>query len=177
MKQTGSERFKNTERIRRLQKNRHDYIQNALHQASQYILHLAREYHCGTIVIGDIKGIKQESHLKSFVQIPIQRLVDMIQYKAELEGRAVKKQQETYTSGVSAFDLEPITKKYYQKNRRIRRGLFRTNTGLIVNADVNGSLNIMRKYMQKGIPYLIQLVRDNGCVNHPRRILNTNLRL
>ena len=69
-------------------------------------------------------------------------------YKAELDGRSVIQQNERYTSGVSAFDLEPINKKFYNKTRRIQRGLFRTESGLLVNADVNGSLNILRKQMQ-----------------------------
>jgi putative transposase len=170
MKQTSSERFRNTDRIRRLQQKRRNTIHNALHQASRTILNLAKQHQAGTIVIGDLKGIKQGSSIKSFVQIPIGRLVDMITYKAELDGRIVIRQNERYTSGVSAFDLETINKENYDKTRRIKRGLFRTESGLLVNADVNGSLNILRKQMAEGIPYLIQSVRDNGCVNHPRRI-------
>jgi putative transposase len=170
MKQIGSERFKNTKRIRILRKKRHDYVQNCLHQTSRYILKLAREHDVGTIVIGDIQGMKQRNPLKSFVQIPIRKLVEMIIYKAELDGRTVSLQNESYTSGVSAYDLEPITKASYNNTRRIQRGLFRTERGWVVNADVNGSLNILRKVMKEGIPYPIQTVRDNGCVNHPRRI-------
>jgi putative transposase len=170
MKQTGSERFRNTDRIRRLQKKRRDTIHNTLHQASRIILNLAKKHQVGTIVIGDLKGIKQESCLKSFVQIPIGRLVELITYKAELDGRIVIMQNESYTSGVSAFDLEEINQKNYNKTRRIKRGLFQTESGLLVNADVNGSLNILRKQMKECIPYLIRSVRDNGCVNHPQRI-------
>lgn len=58
------------------------------------------------------------------MQILVQRLVEQIKYKAKLVGVEVKLQKEYYTSGVSAYDLEPITKKYYNKNRRIKRGLF-----------------------------------------------------
>jgi putative transposase len=140
MKQTGSERFRNTDRIRRLQKKKRDTIHNTLHQASRIILNLAKKHQVGTIVIIDLKGIKQESCLKSFVQIPIGRLVELITYKAELDGRIVTVQNESYTSGVSAFDLEEINKKNYNKTRRIKRGLFQTESGLLVNADVNGSL-------------------------------------
>jgi putative transposase len=170
MKQTGNERFRNTNRIRRLQKKRQDIVHNTLHQASRAILNLAKKHQVGTIVIGDLKGIKQESSLKSFVQIPIGRLVELITYKAELDGRIVIRQKESYTSGVSAFDLEEINKENYNKTRRIKRGLFQSESGLLVNADVNGSLNILRKQMKECIPYLIQKVRDNGCVNHPQRI-------
>ncbi len=171
MKQTGSERFRNTKSIRKLQKKRQDYIHNILHQASRTILKLAKIHQVGRIVIGDMQGIKQNSPLKTFVQIPLQRLVEMITYKAELEGKNVIRQEERYTSGVSAFDLEPINKRHYNKARRIQRGLFRTGSGLLINADINGSLNILRKHMKdQGIPNLIQKVRDNGCVDQPRRI-------
>jgi len=171
MKQTGSERFRNTKGIRKLQKKRHDYIHNSLHQASRTILKLAKVHQVGSIVIGDMQGIKQNSPLKTFVQLPLHRLVEMITYKAELEGISVIEQEERYTSGVSAFDLEPINKKHYNKARRIKRGLFRTESGLLVNADINGSLNILRKHMKdQGIPKLISSARDNGSVNPPRRI-------
>lgn len=101
----------------------------------------------------------------------LQRLVQMIEYKAQLEGIRVIKVNEAYTSGCSAFDLEKISNKSYNSGRRIQRGLFRTNSGLVVNSDVNGSLNIMRKLLKdRCIPNMIQSLRDNGCVDHPRRI-------
>ena len=169
MKQVGAKSFKTTKRIQRLRKKRRDYITNYLHQASRYIIGLAKRYHVGKIIIGDIKNIKQNNPIKTFVQIPIQRLPQMISYKGQLEGIGVEYQKENYTSGVSAFDLEPITKEYYNKTRRITRGLFITNKGFLINADINGSLNILRQVF-KGTPKLIQSARDNGCVNHPKQI-------
>ena len=124
MKQTGSSKFKRTKRILNLQKKRNNYIKDYLHKVSRLVINLALKHKCHTIVIGDIKGIKQGSSIKGFVQIPIQRLVEQIKYKAKLVGVEVKLQKEYYTSGVSAYDLEPITKQYYNKNRRIKRGLF-----------------------------------------------------
>ncbi len=105
---------------------------------------------------------------KSFVQIPIQRLVELITYKAKLKGIEIKLQEESYTSGCSAIDLEPVTKKYYNKSRRITRGLFKSGYG-ILNADINGSLNILRK-AEKCIPDLVNAMRDKGNWTHPQRI-------
>jgi len=31
---------------------------------------------------------------------------------------------------------------------RVKRGLYKTKSGLLINADVNGSLNILRKYLK-----------------------------
>ena len=76
---------------------------------------------------------------------------------------------ESYTSGCSAIDLEEINKTNYNKSRRITRGLFKTNNGMLINADVNGALNILRKYI-KGIPKAIEIARDNGRLDSPLRI-------
>nr|WP_304421867.1 IS200/IS605 family accessory protein TnpB-related protein [uncultured Clostridium sp.] len=127
------------------------------------------ENNVGKIVIGKLKDIKQDmNYNKSFVQIPTQRLVELITYKAKLQGIEIKLQEEAYTSGCSAIDLEPITKKYYNKSRRITRGLFKSGYG-ILNADINGSLNILRK-SEKCIPDLVNTMRDKGNWTHPQRI-------
>lgn len=170
MKETGSSNFKRTKRIKALNRKRRQYLQDAQHKASRWIVNLAVKQKCSTIDIGDIKGIKQRNPIKGFVQIPIQKLVDMIRYKAELLGIEVALVQEHYTSGVSAYDLEPLDKRHYNTNRRIRRGLFRTNDGYLVSSDVNGSLNILRRHDKHVVPILISELRDNGCLNHPARV-------
>ena len=171
MKQQGNPKdFKRTKQIKSIQAYRNNYVNNYLHKASRQIIDLALENKVGTILIGDIQGIKQESPLKTFVQIPVQRLVKMIEYKANLEGSKVILLKEFFTSGCSSLDLEPLTKASYDKSRRIVRGLFETSYGLI-NSDVNGSLNIMRRYLKdRCIPKLIELARDKGVVKHPWRI-------
>lgn len=171
MKQVGSDRFKDTKQIKRLRLKRKNYVKDYLHKASRKIINLATQYKVGTIVIGNIKNIKQASNLKSFVQIPIQRLVELIEYKAQLAGIKVVKINESYTSGCSAIDLEKLNKSNYNKSRRITRGLFKTNQGILINSDQNGSLNILRKYLKdKCIPELVNQARDNGVVNPPERI-------
>jgi putative transposase len=170
MKQVGSETFRNTKKISALWKKRHDFMNNYLHQASRWIIKLAEQYDIGKIVIGDMKGVKYQNEAKTFVQVPIQRLTGLVKYKSEALGIKMVTQNESYTSGVSAIDVEPIDKKFYDKNRRFERGLFRSNDEMIINADINGSLNIMRKHMKKGIPRLIKSARDNGFVSNPKRI-------
>lgn len=169
MKKVGSEKFKNTKMINSLRTYRNNYINDYLHKTSKNIIDKALEHNVKKIVIGEIKGIKQNmNYNKSFVQIPIQRLADQIKYKAELKGIEVKFKEESYTSGCSAFDLEPINKKYYDKTRRVVRGLFKSSFGL-VNADVNGSLNILRKEEQC-IPEIVKTMRDKGSVSSPLRV-------
>ena len=150
MKMTGSKDFKNTKKINKLYEQRRNYTNTYMHKASRMIIDYAKENACGTIVIGDIKNIKQNmKNNKRFVEMPIQNLVQKIEYKAKLEGIEVEKIGEEYTSGVSSIDKEEINRKYYNKARRITRGLFKTNSGKIINADINGSLNILRKYIKE----------------------------
>ena len=93
-------------------------------------------------------------------------LTQKIEYKAKLEGIEVKKISEKYTSGVSAIDKEEITKENYKKKRRISRGIFETNNGKKINADINGSLNILRKYIKISNPNL-EIAMDNGREQRP----------
>lgn len=172
MKQTGSKNFKDTRQIKQLRIKRKNYILNYLHQASRKIIDLAKNHQVSKIIIGDIKQIKQHmKYNKSFVQIPIQRLKELIEYKAKLEGIELIAVNESYTSGCSALDLEKLNRDNYNKSRRVERGLFKSNIGLTINADVNGSLNIMRKFLNKEcIPELVNQARDNGVVNPPSRL-------
>jgi len=64
-------------------------------------------------------------------------------------GGVVKLVNEAYTSKCSALDLEPICKQTEYKGKRIKRGLFKSNNGVIINADINGSLNILRKVVKE----------------------------
>ena len=172
MKQTGSKKFKDTKKIKKLRTKRNNYILDYLHKASRKIINLAKKHQVSKIIIGDIKQIKQNmNYNKSFVQVPIQRLKELIEYKAKLEGIKVVFVNEAYTSGCSAMDLETLNRDNYNKSRRIERGLFKSNIGLTINADVNGSLNIMRKFLNKEcIPELVNQARDNGVVDPPSRL-------
>jgi len=172
MKQTGSKKFRNTKKIKQLRIKRKNYIINYLHKASRKIIDLAKNHQVSKIIIGDIKQIKQKmNYNKSFVQIPIQRLKELIEYKAKIEGIELITVNESYTSGCSALDLEKLNRDNYNKSRRVERGLFKSNIGLTINADVNGSLNIMRKFLNKEcIPELVNQARDNGVVNPPSRL-------
>ena len=131
------------------------------------VITYAKENNVGKIVIGDLKDIKQNmDYNKNFVQIPLQNLVEKIKYKAAIEGIEVDYISEKYTSGVSALDKEEITKENYDKSRRKYRGLFITNEGKKINADINGSLNIIRKYIKNSSPNQ-EIAMDKGREQRP----------
>ena len=162
-----SKNFKNTNQINRLYEYRKNYMNTYMHKVSKMVIEYAKENKCGIIVIGELKDIKQGmDYNKNFVQIPINKLVQKIEYKAKLEGIKVEKISEKYTSGVSAIDKEEIKKENYNKKRRISRGMFITNTGIKINADINGSLNILRKYIKSSNPNQ-EIAMDNGREQRP----------
>lgn len=139
-----------TGRIQHITEKRNQIIDNYLHKASRYVIDKACEDGVSVIVIGNNKGWKQKSEMskrvnQSFIQIPHSRLIEMIQYKAAECGISVVLTEESYTSGTSFLDNEEPIKNNYRKERRIHRGLFQSNTGKIINADVNGSLQILKK--------------------------------
>ena len=157
-----SKKHKNTKRINMLYNKRRNYINTYLHKVSKMVIDYAKENGISTIVIGNIEGIKQNmNYNKNFVQIPLQELVGKIQYKAELNNIKVEFIKETYTSGVSFLDNEDIIKENYNKNRRLTRGLFVSNKGIKINADINGSLNILKKYINSS-PNQLKIAMDNG---------------
>ena len=82
---------------------------------------------------------------QDFVFIPHSCFVSQLRYKAEDAGMSVLVHDEAYTSKCSALDDEPVGKHATYAGQRISRGLFRAANGRAIHADVNGSLNIMRK--------------------------------
>lgn len=103
-----------------------------------------------TIVIGHNRCWKQEINIgkrnnQNFVSIPFNMFISMISYKATLEGINVKIVEESYTSKCSFLDNEQICKHEEYAGRRVKRGLFKTSSGSIINADINGAFNIIRK--------------------------------
>ena len=161
-----SKKYKNTKRINRLYEYRRNYIETYMHKVSKMVITYAKENKCKKIVIGDIKDIKNGmNYNRNFVQIPLQNLVNKIKYKAKLEGIEIEKINEKYTSGVSAIDEEEIIKENYNPRRRIERGLFITKEGKRINADINGSLNILRKYIKSKTN--LEIAMNNGREQRP----------
>src|SRR6266704_340000 len=121
-----------------------------LHTASRRIINLLVEEGIGRIVVGKNPFWNQEVEMgkknnQEFVQIPHARFIEMLTYKAKLVGIQVILQEESHTSKCSFLDLEPICHHERYVGKRVKRGLFRSADGRRINADVNGSLNIMRK--------------------------------
>ena len=114
------------------------------------MINLLVEEGIGTLVIGKNVNWKQEVEMgkrnnQQFVALPHARFIEMLAYKAELVGIRVIITEESYTSRCSFLDNEPIKKQETYAGKRVKRGLFRASDGRLINADVNGSANIIRK--------------------------------
>lgn len=129
---------------------RNNRITDFIHKASKQIIDSALKYNVSKIVIGNNKDWKRESKLskkvnQSFVGIPHQGFINKLIYKGKDAGVEVILVEESFTSGTSFLDNEEPIRKNYNKSRRKHRGLFITNQGIKINADVNGSYQILKK--------------------------------
>jgi putative transposase len=137
-------------RLDRLTDKRNRRVKAYLHWASRHVIDWCVANHIGVLVIGKNKFWKQNVEMgkqsnQKFVCIPHSMFIDQLKYKAELVGIKVIVQEESYSSKCSWLDLEPVRKHKTYLGQRIRRGEFVSAKGVHIHADVNGSLNIMRK--------------------------------
>jgi len=145
-----------TNRMERMTTKRTRRIDHYLHATSKQIIDLLVRERIGKLVIGNNPMWKQETNMgkrnnQAFVQIPHARFITMLTYKAELVGIQVVIGEESYTSKASFLDNDPIPTYGKVKEepvfsgRRVKRGLYKAANGRKINADVNGSYNILRK--------------------------------
>ena len=144
-----SNRLDITNRMERLTERRNNKVKDYLHKASRKVITLAKKCSVNHIIIGNNKGWKQNAELgkrtnQTFVSIPFRMLIDMICYKAQLSCIKVSVVKESYTSGTSYLDDEIPDKDFYDSSRRVKRGMFKSNRGILINADVNAAYQIMK---------------------------------
>lgn len=137
-------------RINRLTDTRNRRIAHYLHTASRRVVNRLVANKIGLLVIGKNDGWKQSIGIgkrnnQNFVNIPHARFISMLTYKCELIGIKVVLTEESHTSKCSFLDLEPIHHHEKYQGKRIKRGLFRSSVGKLINADLNGAYNIIRK--------------------------------
>jgi putative transposase len=121
-----------------------------LHKLSRCIITWCVQHRIGKLVIGYNPEWKQQVDLgtrnnQTFVLIPYQRIINQLTYKAEEKGIEIELVEENHTSKCSFLDNEAIEHHEQYLGKRVRRGLFRSAQGILINADVNGAGNIVRK--------------------------------
>ena len=139
-----------SKRIQKLAFKRDCKVNDYLHNSSNYLVKYCVNNELNTLVIGYNELWKHEINIgkrnnQNFVNIPYYRLIQILRYKCEKYGINFITHEESYTSKCSFLDGEEITKHIEYQGKRIKRGLFKSNKGILINADVNGSYNILRK--------------------------------
>jgi putative transposase len=165
---------KTSKNIKKLTQKRNNKINDYLHKSSNYIIKYCISKKLDTIIIGYNKEWKQEMNLgkknnQNFVQIPYLSFINKLKYKGFENGIKVILNEESYTSKCDALGKEEIKKHDSYLGKRIKRGLFQSSINKLINADVNGSMNIMRKVIGDDFIQPIE-----GLMFNPIKINNFN---
>lgn len=164
---------RSSKRIKRLWKHRDNQMNDIFHKLSRKIVNRLIENKVGNIVVGYNKGWKDSIQLskkvnQTFVSIPYDKLINYLQYKCEMCGIEMTITEESYTSVCDALAMEEIGKHEEYKGKRKKRGLYQSSIGKLINADINGALNIMRKVVDDS--EVITRIVNNGWLFQPLRV-------
>lgn len=169
---------KSTNRQKTIARDRNNKVNDYMNKVVRIIINHCIENDIGTLVVGYNETFQQGSDIgkmnnQNFVNIPFGKLRDKLEYLCELNGIVFVKQEESYTSKASFWDMDKIPiynadnpKDYAFSGKRIHRGLYRTADGRVLNANINGALNILRKSSVVGLGTLY----GRGEVDTPVRI-------
>ena len=158
--------------IKQLLYKRTEQLRNYIGYYMNKLIEILRTERISKLVVGYNKGWKQEINIgsknnQSFVNIAFRKILDILKYKLEDNGIEYKEQEESYTSKASYLDNDDIpiykeeTKEIKFSGRRIKRGIYKSKQGKIINADLNGALNILKKSGEKLIEELEYLKYNN----------------
>ena len=148
-----------------LLRTRKGVIGNYMAQAVNYIINHCLKNKIGNIVIGELKDIKQNINIgrknnQHFGYIPFGLFKQKLKSKCEYYGINYIEVNEAYTSQTCS------NCGIVRKSNRKYRGLYVCkNCGMVLNADVNGAINILKKVVSKSVR-----IRNSGLVSRPVRI-------
>lgn len=166
-----------SKRLYQLTTKRNNRVNEFINQTINYLVKYCVKNQIGNIIIGDFKDLQRHSNLghvnnQNFCQIPFGKFKLKLESKCQGHGIKLIRQEETFTSLCSFADQEEISKKDEYLGRRIKRGLYKTKSGQLVNADSNAACNIFAKYIQaskQNLDYYFKKLYT-GLVNSPLRI-------
>lgn len=143
-----------TNRQKAMAHKRNNRINDYMNKAARIVIDYCINNDIGTLIVGYNETFLKDSNIdtRNFVNIPYEMLIDKLEYLCELNSITFVMQEESYTSKASFWDQDAIpvyncddSNEYRFSGKRIHRGQYRTATGKVLNADVNGALNIMSK--------------------------------
>lgn len=160
---------KSSNQIKNLWDKRDKQLNDIFHKVSRHVVNILIQNRIGNLIIGHNNGWKDSISIgkinnQNFVMVPFDRLISYLKYKCEMVGITVIEREESYTSKCDSLALEDICRHDKYKGQRNKRGLFQSSKGKLINADVNGALNIMRKVV--GDSYASRII-DSGRLFRP----------
>ena len=161
--------------IKHLCDKRTKETEDIYHKVSRHIVNLLTQNKIGNLIIGYNSGWKDSVVIgkvnnQNFVMISHDKLISMLEYKCRMVGINVIKHEESYTSKCDGLCLETIGRHETYLGKRKKRGLFQSSVGKLVNADVNGALNIMRKVV--GDSEIVSRIINSGRLFRPLKFNN-----
>ena len=143
--------------INQLMCKREEQLRNSIGYYTNQLIEILKKEKISKLIVGYNKGWKQNINIgkannQNFVNIPFRKILDILRYKLEENGIECKEQEESYTSKSSYLDNDNIptyhkgnSQEYLFSGKRITRNLYQSKQGKIINADLNGALNILKK--------------------------------
>lgn len=148
---------KYSKQLNAISRRRESFLKDYFYKCAWYVCRYAVAGGVEVIVMGHNKNQKQKTNLgginnQNFISIPYYKFIQILKCVAAKCGIAVVIREESYTSQASLLDMDDIpthkkgeNKRYAFSGKRIHRGLYRSKNGTLLNADVNGAANILRK--------------------------------
>ena len=178
IKDRQGDKRRTTNRQKILAGKRNRQVNDYMSKAAKKIINYCIAHDIGTLVVGYNETFQRNTDIgrqnnQNFVNIPYSKLRSKLECLCELSGIVFVKQEESYTSKASFWDKDVIPvynadnpQKYHFSGKRVQRGLYKTSDGMLLNADVNGALNILRKSSVVDLTVLY----GRGEVDTPARI-------
>ena len=151
---------KHTARLSRITEKRNNRTKDIMRKSARYIINYCLENDIGTVIVGYNPDFKRNINIgkannQAFVNISFGDFRQLLLGLCEQYGICYIEQEESYTSKSSFLDNDvlpeykaeqPYTGKF--SGKRIHRGLYKSSDGTVINADLNGAANILRKSKQ-----------------------------
>ena len=144
----------------RVTRKRNHQMRDGINKAAKLVIDYCLKHGIGNLVIGWNQGFKSNVNMgklnnQKFVQMPLGKLKYRLKQLCELHGIRFIETEEAYTSKASFLDGDSLPRygekppEWKASGKRIKRGLYRSADGVVVNADLNGAANILRKVVSK----------------------------
>ena len=166
-----------TNRVYRITERRNNKVKDVIRKSARYVVEYCKQHDIGTIVVGYNPEFKHspklgKSNNQNFTQIPLGDFRLTLKSLCDRYDIDYVEQEESYTSKSSFLDNDPLPEYKAEQpykgtfsGKRIKRGLYKSSNGTLINADVNAAANILRKANRIDSSKLCQ-----GLLASPQRI-------